>query len=322
MAELLPLKDPWLVAAWPGMGNVAVGAAAYMVQKLSATLIHELPSRDLFDLNHVEVKQGVARPGRLPRNMFFEWRHPAGHRDLLIFIGEGQPNTGGFAFCQKIMEYAHQRGVKRVLTFAAMATQLHPTAAPRVFGATTEREMLDELKRLEVQLLREGQISGLNGVLLAAAAERGVPAISLLGELPFFAVGVPNPKASQAVLEAFCLMAGIEVDFADITQQAEAVEQALIQLMERMQEAAQEAGGDEDEEPFGEGLIKPAEPESTDEKPPKPKVSPAVERRIERLFEQALADRDKAFELKRELDRHGVFEQYEDRFLDLFKKAD
>jgi proteasome assembly chaperone (PAC2) family protein len=187
------------------MGNVAVGAAAYMVKKLSATLIHELPSRDLFDLNHVEVKQGVARPGRLPRNMFFEWRDPTGKRDLLIFIGEGQPNTGGFAFCQKIMEYAIQRGAKRVLTFAAMATQLHPTSAPRVFGATTDRELLEELKRLEVQLLREGQISGLNGVLLAAAAERSVAAISLLGELPFFAVGVPNPKASQAVLESVTL---------------------------------------------------------------------------------------------------------------------
>ncbi len=325
MAEMLPLRDPWLIAAWPGMGNVAVAAAAYLVQKLTATLIHELPSRDLFDLSHVEVKQGVARPGRLPRNMFFEWRDPQGRRDLLIFIGEGQPNTGGFAFCQKIIEYAVQRGVKRVLTFAAMATQLHPTAAPRVFGATTERELLDELKRLEVQLLREGQISGLNGVLLAAAAERNVPAVSLLGELPFFAVGVPNPKASQAVLEAFCLMSGIEIDLTEIARQAEQVEQALLQLMERMQEAAQEAGEDDDEG-FGESL-KAGEPEhetETHESPskPEPKLSPAVERRIESLFEQAKADRSKAFDLKRELDRHGVFEQYEDRFLDLFKKAE
>ena len=323
MAEMLPLRNPWLVAAWPGMGNVAVGAAAYMVQKLSATLIHELPSRDLFDLNHVDVKQGLARPGRLPRNMFFEWRHPEGMHDLLIFVGEGQPNTGGFAFCQKIMEYAAARGVKRVLTFAAMATQLHPSSAPRVFGAATDRELLDELKRLEVQLLREGQISGLNGVLLAAAAERDIPAVSLLGELPFFAVGVPNPKASQAVLEAFCMMAQVEIDLKDIARQAEAVEQALVQLMEKMQEAAQEAG--DDEEGFSASLNPPeaeGETESSDEKPAKPAISAAVAKRIERLFEQARDDRAKAFDLKRELDRHGVFEQYEDRFLDLFKKAD
>jgi len=42
--------------------------------------------------------------------------------------------------------------------------------------------------------------------------------------------------------------------------------------------------------------------------------------RIEGLFEQAGKDRSKAFELKQELDRLGVFKEHEDRFLDLFKK--
>ena len=37
------------------------------------------------------------------------------------------------------------------------------------------------------------------------------------------------------------------------------------------------------------------------------------------MFAKAREDRAKAFELKEELDRLGVFDQYEDRFLDLFK---
>ena len=52
-----------------------------------------------------------------------------------------------------------------------------------------------------------------------------------------------------------------------------------------------------------------------------PAPEPRDERRIEGLFEQATKDRSKAFELKRVLDRLGVFKQYEDRFLDLFKKG-
>ena len=39
-----------------------------------------------------------------------------------------------------------------------------------------------------------------------------------------------------------------------------------------------------------------------------------------RVFDHAGKDRSKAFELKRELDRLNVFKEYEDRFLDLFKK--
>jgi hypothetical protein len=40
------------------------------------------------------------------------------------------------------------------------------------------------------------------------------------------------------------------------------------------------------------------------------------------MFEEARADRSKAYLLKRELDRLKVFHDYEDRFLDLFKKAE
>jgi hypothetical protein len=50
-------------------------------------------------------------------------------------------------------------------------------------------------------------------------------------------------------------------------------------------------------------------------------VAPPDVGRIEELFARAAKDRSKAFELKQELDRLGLFKQYEDRFLDLFKKA-
>jgi hypothetical protein len=49
------------------------------------------------------------------------------------------------------------------------------------------------------------------------------------------------------------------------------------------------------------------------------KLSSDDEQHIESLFEIARANRSRAFELKSELDRLGVFDDYEDRFLDLFK---
>jgi hypothetical protein len=35
-----------------------------------------------------------------------------------------------------------------------------------------------------------------------------------------------------------------------------------------------------------------------------------------------MSRREAALELKAELDRHGLFKRYEDRFLDLFKRAE
>jgi hypothetical protein len=57
-------------------------------------------------------------------------------------------------------------------------------------------------------------------------------------------------------------------------------------------------------------------PEPTEEE----RIPPAEKRRLEVLFEEAAKDRSKAFELKQELDRIGMFKEYEDRFLDLFTR--
>ena len=325
MAEPHNTRETWLVAAWPGMGSVGVAAAAYLVNKLSARLIHEVPARDVFDQMHIDVKEGLARAGRLPRSMFFEWSNPSNNHDLLIFLGEAQPPHHGYSFCHKLLDYAAHRDIKRIVTFAAMATQLHPKQSPRVFGVATNGETIRELQALESNILKEGQISGLNGVLLAAGLERGIPGMCLLGELPFFAAGVPNPKASKAVLELFATMADIEIDLTDIDRQAKAVEQTHMQILEKLREATKQQQAEAGEEGFSIPDPEAETDEPADEqakKSKKPALDFATRQRIESMFEAANQDRTKAFALKEELDRLGVFEQYENRFLDLFKKAD
>lgn len=316
-------REKWLVAAWPGMGNVGVGAAAYLVSKLSTRLVHEIPPRDIFDLQHIEVSDGLAKPGRLPRSMFFELSERNGAKDLLIFLGEAQPQERGFSFARKILDYAVKRDVTHIVTFAAMATQLHPTDDPKVFGAATNGEMIRLLHNLDVTLLKEGEITGLNGVLLAAAAERGIGGLCLLGELPYFAAGVPNPKASKAVLERFCSFTDVDIDFEEINTQAEAVERGLIELLGKLQEAAREQAGEEGLE--FQSVMEHVNGDGDDEDDEDGESTPlddAARRHIESLFEAAEKDRSKAVHLKAELDRLGVFKQFEDRFLDLFQRGE
>ncbi len=325
MADSDGLRDPWLVAVWPGMGSVALLAGGYLVQQLEARPAAELSAKDFFEVQDVDVKNGVAAPARLPQSVFFEWRDPRGQRDLLIFVGQAQPSSGGYTLCQKLIDYASQRGVRRFFTFAAMATQLQLGTRPKVYAVATSAPTLRAARRAHVEVMNEGQISGLNGVLLAAGAERGLHGTCLLGELPFFAVGVPNPRAARAVLEVFTQIAGIDLDFAELDRQARAVEQNLKQLLERMSQAAGEAAGDPGEE-WKEGAEEGDGGEDAEggdaQQPQEQSIDPRTRRRIERLFELARQDRSRAFELKQELDRLGIFSRFEDRFLDLFRKAE
>lgn len=305
----MKLNKPWLVAVWPGMGNVALSAGYYLMAKLGMHVLSEYAPGELFDVEHVEVEGGLIRTGRRPRSRFFAWIDPNEKRDIVVFIGEAQPPSGKYAFCRKLIEYAQRLGVERVFTFAAMATQMHPEHKSRVFAAATDGESLKELNRLELEILEDGHIAGLNGVLLGAAAESGLHGTCLLGEMPHIFSQLPFPKASLAVLEVFTAIAGIELDFAELSEQAQAMEEKLGELLARVETALEQQAPTEEE-----GYS----PEPTDE----PRISREDERRIETLFEQAKLDRSKAYELKQELDRLEVFKDYEDRFLDLFKKPD
>jgi uncharacterized protein len=309
------LKDPWLVAAWPGMGGVAQIAATFLAQKLGAKEIAEIDPAGYFDLRSIHVQEGIAKPGGLPRSVFYGWKNPSGGRDLLIFIGEQQAPHDGYRFCENMLGIARQFGVARVYTFAAMGTMILPHATPRVFAVATGAELLLEAKAHSVEVLQEGEISGLNGVFLAAAAAHGLEGLCLLGEFPIFAASVANPKASSAVLGVFGGIADIAIDLTELDAQAKEMERALTEHLRRLQAAAeaQARGQSPDAEASAE------DPGEEWRKPKSDDVPPKVKARIENLFTKAHQDRSQALELKAELDRHGVFKRYEDRFLDLFK---
>jgi uncharacterized protein len=298
--------DPWLLAAWPGMGGVAVSAAYYLMAKLGMHLLVELPAAGFFEPSHVDVKDGLVIRRRLPRSRLFLWNDPEKRHDLILFIGEAQPPTRGGDFCRRVIEHATSLGVSRVFTFAAMATQMRPVDRSRVFCAAIDRETLTAFRKHGAQVMENGAISGLNGVLLGTAAAAGLPGGCLLGEIPQVFSQIPFPKAALAVLDCFNALSGIETDLSEIRRHADAVERTLEDFLSRMEQAVKESetrSGLETEHENG-----AARRGETDR------------RHLEKLFEKARKDRSRAYELKQELDRLGLFPDYEDRFLDLFKE--
>ena len=324
MASQTPINgEKWLVAAWPGMGNVAVIAAGYLVHKLGMKPAGEIAPKGRFDVQAIEVEKGLAAVPRLPRGRLFRWlagpnEGELARKELIVYLGEAQPSNNLWSYAHDLIDAASQMGATRVATFASMASQLHPSQDPHVWGVVTRKDLLEQLQKLEVAPLEAGQVSGLNGVLLGAAADRGIPGVCLLGEIPFFAAGVPNPKAAKHVLSAFSLLSGIDVDLEELSHDAETVDQAILELMEKMQHKGGEESGESDVES---GTDEAAQAPPTNGKG-QPEIDAATSARIEELFAAAMRDRAQAMRLKEELDRLGVFKRYENRFLDLFRHAE
>jgi len=318
MTEAQAKAKPWMIAAWPGMGSVASIAALYLVRELNMTEAEELPPGGHFDVSDVEAREGLIAPVRLPRGRFFSWTNPGPGRDLVVFLHEAQPSYACLSYAEKLLDVAQRKGVERVVTFASLACGLHPSEHPKVSGVATDAAALDELRRAEVSPIADGQIGGLNGLLLGAAAARGMTGVGLLAEIPFFAMRVANPKAARAALSVFSVLAGIDVSLDALSRQAAAFDLAMAEAIERMRRES-EVNEPEEVDVDGEG-VEPEPSPAPDAKQSAADEAAAIAR-IEELFELASRDVTHAVRLKQELDRQGVFGKYEERFLDLFRRA-
>src|SRR5581483_9873612 len=277
--------------------------------------VGEFTARELFELESVEVQGGLLHAARLPRSRLFLASNAEAERDIVVFLGEAQPPTGKLALCQRLVEQGRMLGVRRFFTFSAMATDMAPTKPSRIFGVASDAYGLADLNRHHVSVLAEGTISGLNGVALAAAAEAGVPSTGLLGEMPGIATQIPYPTASAAVLRVFKDLAGLPLDLNELEDYGRSMQSQLAQIYERVREVFGQEAGEE-----AAAVAAPEEkPAPARERPQAKTLTELEQQRIETLFDEARGDRSKAFELKKELDRLGVFAKYEDRFLDLFE---
>jgi proteasome assembly chaperone (PAC2) family protein len=326
----LRLNNPWFVAVWPGMGHVAVCAGFYLISKLSMDLHKEVNAEGLFDIDHIEIVDGIIQSTEMPRNRYFVYRDPHGKRDGVVFLGEAQPSLHKYAFCNEIIAYAKELGVSEITTFAAMATHMRPEHKSRVFAAATDQSTLDNFIQLEAEVLKEGNISGLNGILLGAAAVAKLQGACFLGEMPSIFHQFPYPKASLNVLKIFCQSVGLTLDTQELEEQARTMDEQLSGWLQRLEKSIQQQREGEtasDEDGLGEDAEESESPEGEEfevgpisaggESHP---LSEQHQERIEMLFHAASTDRAKAYELKRELDRLQVFKQYENRFLDLFRQ--
>ena len=299
-----------LLAAWPGMGSVALLAAVHLIDQLDGQEVECLPVHEWFPPSGIDVADGLVSATSAPGCRLFRCPGslPDGS-DLLVFIGEAQPDHDGYGLCRALVQRAMRRGVRRCVTCAAMAGAHRPGDDPRVLAAATTPELLTAARRAGAVPLEEGRISGLNGLLLSAAADQGCEGLCLLGEMPFYATGIPNPSAALACLVRLCELSGIVIRFDELARQAAEVDRRLTAAVEQAEAAPGIAGPAADQEPSDES-------EGTTE------TDPALHHHLESLFAAAAEDRDRALELKRLLDQHNLFEDYEDRFLDLFKRTE
>lgn len=310
------LKKPYLVIAWPGMGEVAFKAVSYLVERLKAKEFAQIPAEDFFYLTGSAIHDGMLDLPQLPESKFYFWKNQtkdSSRHDLIIFLSNAQPDLAkAEEYSQRIIQVAKSFQVEMVFSFASMPQATEHTHEPAVWFAATTKELKEEFKKYNLNILSEGQISGMNGLFLGIAKSQGLKGVCLLGEIPLYTIQIENPKASASVLQAFSRILNIQLDLKNLLEQAKLLDGEINKLLEYMKLGSQGATAS----PIGEDEIEKIKKTLSQ----LTRLPVSVKEKIEKLFEQAKTDITKANELKNELDRWNAYKEYEDRFLDLFRK--
>lgn len=312
------LRRPYLIVAWPGMGEVAFRAANYLIEELKAVEFASIAPEEFFYLTASVISSGVLEIPPLPQGKFYYWKNPAakrgasGRNDLVIFLSNAQPDLSkADSYVKIIIGLAKSLGVETVVSFASMPQASGHTQDPHVWFAATDKKTKEGLKKYNFSPLEEGQISGMNGLFLGIAKRAGLKGFCLLGDIPLYTIQIENPKASAAVLEGLGRILDMRINLQPLKEQARQMENEINKLLDYLK-----LGAPGQSAPIGEDeveLIKKTLSQLT-------KLPVSVKEKIEKLFAESRLDITRANELKAELDKWNVYKEYEDKFLDLFRK--
>lgn len=295
------LKEPVMVAGWPGMGRVALGAVTYLRKTLEAEPFAYIDTRDFSPPDSVIIHNGLVALPSPPANTFYYVKSPP----LIIFESEAQlSGRAGVMLIDGILSFAIRMRVRCIYTAAAFPVPRSYREGSTVFAVANEKALCEMLLKHRIKKMEGGQISGLNGLLVGFAREKGISAVCLLATLPYYAISLPNPRASMAIVATLADILNLRVNLKQFDEAINEMDSRMATIEDQMSEIF----------PLISRQQQPEMPSLEKEKTPD-----YIMRKIEMLFEKAKTDKKVAHKLKEELDRWSLYQLYEDRFLDLFK---
>jgi hypothetical protein len=232
--EVPEASNSVLVCGLPGSGYVGKLAADHLVSSFKLKRIAEYSSPAFPP--QVSVKEdGTVDP---PRGELY-YASAKRNRGLFVFTAEAQPTTseGEYELSEAVIDFVKKCGVRKVYTLAAYITGAF-SSTPRVYGTGTSKEMVESLAENGATLMKDGGVSGMNGLLIGVAALRGLEGACLLGETSGYVV---DAGASKAVLELLSKVVDLPIDTSKLSEKAEETQKVISQLRAMAEQARETA---------------------------------------------------------------------------------
>ncbi|MDH7508400.1 MAG: proteasome assembly chaperone family protein [Methanomassiliicoccales archaeon] len=215
------LENPILVEGLPGVGNVGKLAAEHLLEQIEAVKFAEIYSK-YFPPQVLVDDEGLIK---LVNNELYYSKGDGKRPDLIILVGDYQGLTpdGQYELSDHVLQIAKKYGVKMIFTLGGYGVG-KIVEKPRVLGAATDKELVEEMKKHGV-VFSKGEpgsgIVGASGLLLGLGKIYGMRAVCLMGETSGYFV---DPKGAEVVLRVLAEVLSVDIDFSALEDKAEQID--------------------------------------------------------------------------------------------------
>ncbi|MCW2831192.1 MAG: carboxylate--amine ligase, partial [Aeromicrobium sp.] len=241
-ADIPPMRDPWMVAAfegWNDAADAASGVVDHLIEEWDAELLIELDPEDFYDFQvqrpHVHTRDDGERLITWPAPAIYHARPHRGDRDVLL-LRAPEPNFRWKAFCSTVIGVAKLAGVTELMTLGALLADSPHTRPVPVSGSTSDPSLME---RMSLMPSRYTGPVGITSVLNELAALEGIAAASLWAAVPHYLAEPPCPKATLALLGALEDAVGLPLPQGVLVEMTDAWQRGAEDLASRDEEIAE-----------------------------------------------------------------------------------
>src|SRR5215203_3892209 len=152
--------------------------------------------------------------------------------DLILLTGDSQPVVLGseYVLSEQILDLITKFKISNIYSLASYVTGTFVND-PKIYGTATNPEMVKSFRSFNISTLDNGNITGMNGLILGLGKLRGIEGICLLGETSGYVI---DAKASKHLLEILNNVLGIHINMDEMNKRSKDTEILIKNLEQQM----------------------------------------------------------------------------------------
>jgi uncharacterized protein len=215
-------KNPVVIEAFPSKGFVSTIAAKYMIDELKMEVVGNIRSDKIQSIAVVHNSTPMY-PMRIYRK-----------GDLILIFSEvNVPFQYVGEFTDALSRWFLKIKPKEVLLLAGISGK-STDKEHEIFSVSTDADVAKKLKKLKVEVMDEGMLTGLSSDLLLFCVEKEMKVTSLMVETHY----TPDPLGSATLLRILSELLDLKIDTKKLVEKGQEVEKMFHEINEQMKKGA------------------------------------------------------------------------------------